>query len=456
MGKGKEPKLYFGDDSKEMKESNSNNLNPINETDKPDSDIKDKKETKTQRPQIYSSEDIKDSINSNNKDDDYIEFTQIPKKEKTLKKEENISNKSLDKSDSLDPRKKLKENILRSIKKNHADPNLYSDESYSKSQADSKINTKSSDVSLDSVDKKSNSKKNLKELIMRSMQKDKENINMNTNSKPNIGDDDSNNQVEPKKENFRSNLNSDPNLNQESKIDESPNSKKNLKELIMHSMQKDKENINANNNSNIGDNKNNIDQLNNSNNSNNTDNLNNNHSEKKLDSQNSETNNTKKMLKEKILSAMKGNNSNLESPKVSNKTVIDNGIKSIQFDSSVDMRNLKKNLTKNLFLETNPETRTSEHEEKIRLPTGINGFDELIEGGFIKDSTILVKGGPGSGKSIFAMQYLINGIEDCNENGVYISFEQEPKDLIESMEPFNWNLEEKVQNKKLALLYFSP
>ena len=45
-----------------------------------------------------------------------------------------------------------------------------------------------------------------------------------------------------------------------------------------------------------------------------------------------------------------------------------------------------------------------------RVPTGITGLDEAMSGGFVKDSINLIAGGPGSGKSIFALQYLIKGI----------------------------------------------
>ncbi|MFP4403559.1 MAG: RAD55 family ATPase, partial [Candidatus Woesearchaeota archaeon] len=91
-----------------------------------------------------------------------------------------------------------------------------------------------------------------------------------------------------------------------------------------------------------------------------------------------------------------------------------------------------------------------------RVATGIEGFDETIEGGFVKDSVTLLCGGPGSGKSIFAMQYLINGIDKCGENGVYISFEEEPETLIEDMKRFDFDIEKKIKEKKIALLYFSP
>lgn len=91
-----------------------------------------------------------------------------------------------------------------------------------------------------------------------------------------------------------------------------------------------------------------------------------------------------------------------------------------------------------------------------RVPTGIEGFDAAIEGGFIRDSVVLVCGGPGSGKSIFGMQYLINGIDKSGENGVYISFEEDPESLMCDMKRFDWDVEEKVKNKQLALLYYSP
>ena len=44
-----------------------------------------------------------------------------------------------------------------------------------------------------------------------------------------------------------------------------------------------------------------------------------------------------------------------------------------------------------------------------RVPTGIPGLDELIQGGFLEGATILVSGGAGTGKTIFATQYIYNG-----------------------------------------------
>ena len=67
-----------------------------------------------------------------------------------------------------------------------------------------------------------------------------------------------------------------------------------------------------------------------------------------------------------------------------------------------------------------------------RVPTGVDTLDELIEGGFPKGSLIVVAGNPGTGKSVFCMQFLCKGTE-LGENGVYISFAEGREALIASM-----------------------
>ena len=119
----------------------------------------------------------------------------------------------------------------------------------------------------------------------------------------------------------------------------------------------------------------------------------------------------------------------------------------------IDMAFLKETLKESLK-DTGP--RAEARSRHKRVPTGIEGFDQLIEGGLIEKSITLLTGGPGSGKSIFAMQYLINGIDQHNENGIYISFEEEPETLLTDMQRFNWNVEDKIKNNKLAILYYSP
>ena len=91
-----------------------------------------------------------------------------------------------------------------------------------------------------------------------------------------------------------------------------------------------------------------------------------------------------------------------------------------------------------------------------RVHPGIQGLDKAMEGGFLTNTVNLVGGGAGSGKSIFCMQYLVHGIEQCHEPGVYISFEESERKILKNFKRFGWNLEKKIKDKKLALLYYTP
>ncbi len=74
-----------------------------------------------------------------------------------------------------------------------------------------------------------------------------------------------------------------------------------------------------------------------------------------------------------------------------------------------------------------------------RVPTGIPGLDELIEGGFPKGSAILVSGGAGTGKTIFALQYIYSGAALYNEPGVFITLEEGPKNILWNLQNFGWD-----------------
>lgn len=93
---------------------------------------------------------------------------------------------------------------------------------------------------------------------------------------------------------------------------------------------------------------------------------------------------------------------------------------------------------------------------KERLPSGIDGLDPIMEGGFKLHSTNLIGGGAGSGKSIFCMQFLVRGIDDFGEPGIYISFEEDQKKLLSEFSGFGWNLEKKIRERKLIILNYSP
>ena len=87
-----------------------------------------------------------------------------------------------------------------------------------------------------------------------------------------------------------------------------------------------------------------------------------------------------------------------------------------------------------------------------RVPTGIPGFDELCEGGLIRDRSYLLSGPAGSGKTIFAMQYIVNGIRMYNEPGIFISTEERPQYLRENFSAFGWDLDIYEDENMLAIV----
>jgi circadian clock protein KaiC len=102
------------------------------------------------------------------------------------------------------------------------------------------------------------------------------------------------------------------------------------------------------------------------------------------------------------------------------------------------------------------EKKAEKNEALKRIPTGISGVDEAMMGGLIKDSINLIAGGPGSGKSIFAMEFLVNGATKFNEPGVYITFEETRENLIKDLKEFGWDLEKLEKEKKLLIISISP
>lgn len=65
-----------------------------------------------------------------------------------------------------------------------------------------------------------------------------------------------------------------------------------------------------------------------------------------------------------------------------------------------------------------------------RNPSGIKGLDEILGGGFIPNSSILLCGSPGSGKSNLALNFLYSGIEKYGQRGLFLSLEQPEEQII--------------------------
>ncbi len=91
-----------------------------------------------------------------------------------------------------------------------------------------------------------------------------------------------------------------------------------------------------------------------------------------------------------------------------------------------------------------------------KLPTGIASFDMIAEGGLPQNRTTLVSGTAGSGKTVFAMQFLAAGIRDAGEHGVFVTFEEPPADIRQNMQSFGWDLEVWEGEGRLAIVDASP
>jgi len=86
-----------------------------------------------------------------------------------------------------------------------------------------------------------------------------------------------------------------------------------------------------------------------------------------------------------------------------------------------------------------------------KVPSGIKGFDDITGGGLPKGRPSLVSGGPGCGKTLFAMEFIVRGITDHHEPGVFIAFEEKIDDLKKNFRSMGFDLDELVRQKKLVL-----
>lgn len=76
-----------------------------------------------------------------------------------------------------------------------------------------------------------------------------------------------------------------------------------------------------------------------------------------------------------------------------------------------------------------------------RVVTGIDGLDNMLGGGLPSERSFLVCGGPGSGKTILAMQFLHYGAVECGEPSLYVSLDESKDNLREEMAGFGWDID---------------
>ena len=86
-----------------------------------------------------------------------------------------------------------------------------------------------------------------------------------------------------------------------------------------------------------------------------------------------------------------------------------------------------------------------------KTPTGIDGLDEITAGGLPTGRTTLVCGSAGSGKTVMALEFLVHGVKDFDEPGVFIAFEETEKELSQNIASFGFDLEAMEASGKLAV-----
>ncbi|MFW6135564.1 MAG: RAD55 family ATPase [Chloroflexota bacterium] len=91
-----------------------------------------------------------------------------------------------------------------------------------------------------------------------------------------------------------------------------------------------------------------------------------------------------------------------------------------------------------------------------RVKTGIPGLDELLMGGFLRQSANLVEGAPGTGKTTLGMQFIYHGIVAHDEPGLILTFEEFPQQYYRDASSFGWNFRQLERDGKLRVVMTSP
>ena len=95
-------------------------------------------------------------------------------------------------------------------------------------------------------------------------------------------------------------------------------------------------------------------------------------------------------------------------------------------------------------------TPPSNQRQLQKCPTGIKGFDEITQGGLPKNRITLVSGGPGSGKTLLGIDFLVNGAIHYKERGVFMSFEETEDEIYQDVASLNLDLHGLVAKKEIV------
>ncbi|MHB8568565.1 MAG: RAD55 family ATPase [Nitrososphaerales archaeon] len=91
-----------------------------------------------------------------------------------------------------------------------------------------------------------------------------------------------------------------------------------------------------------------------------------------------------------------------------------------------------------------------------RIKTGIPGLDTMLMGGFMERDAVLIAGNAGAGKTTLALQYLVNGVNQYDQPGLYVTFEEVPDQIYRDALSFGWDLKKLEDAGKLKIICTSP
>lgn len=91
----------------------------------------------------------------------------------------------------------------------------------------------------------------------------------------------------------------------------------------------------------------------------------------------------------------------------------------------------------------------------LRVTTGIPKLDSLIDGGFLNQTMVMVTGGTGTGKTIFCLQFLVEGLKK-GEPCVYLSLEEEPEEIKADARQFGWELDKYEEKGLFRIVHHDP
>jgi circadian clock protein KaiC len=99
--------------------------------------------------------------------------------------------------------------------------------------------------------------------------------------------------------------------------------------------------------------------------------------------------------------------------------------------------------------------KTISKKKRNRIKTGVINLDQTIQGGIKENSISLVVGSAGSGKTIFAFQFLLEGLKR-GDSCLYITFEEKKDKLYDDMSEFKWDFAKYEKSNKFFYLEYSP